>query len=101
MVDTEARMDAEIFARYSKELPKNNGFAQCADALVSQVKATLASGPVCKIVIPEDNTLTRVLYPLLSIEQCSMTLARQKLLQKDGPAIPYYLVTLQRSVRRK
>lgn len=101
MVDTEARMDAEIYALHSKQLPKNNGFAQCADALVSQVKAALASGPVCKIVIPEDNTLTRVLFPLLSIEQCSMTLARHKLHQSGASAIPYYLVTLQRSVRRK
>ncbi len=101
MVDTEARMNEEIFARHSDQLPKNNGFAQCADALVSQVKATLASGPVCKIVIPEDNTLTRVLFPLLSTEQCSMTLTRHKLPQGGASAIPYYLVTLQRSVHRK
>ena len=101
MADTEARMDAEIFARHSKLLPKNNGFAQYADALVSQIKATLASGPVCKIVIPEDHALTRVLFPLLSVEQCSMTLARHKLPQSGASAIPYYLVTLKRSVSRK
>ena len=101
MVDTEVRMDAEIFAHYSEQLPRNNGFAQCADALVSQVRKALASGPVCKIVIPEDNTLTRVLFPLLSIEQCSMTLARQKLHVSGACVIPYYLVTLQRSVRKK
>ena len=101
MVDTEVRMDAEIFARYSEQLPKNNGFAQCADALVSQVKEALASGPVCKIVIPEDYTLSRVLFPLLSVEQCSMILARQKLHVSGAGTIPYYLVTLQRTGRKK
>ncbi len=101
MLDTEAYMNAEVFARHSEQFPKNNGFAQCADALVSQVEATLASGPVCKIVIPEDGAFAQVLFPLLSVEQCSMTLARHKLPQSGASPIPYYLLTLRKFIRRK
>ena len=101
MVDMKVRMNEEIFARHRKELPKNNGFAQSADALVSQVNATLASGPVCKIVIPYDYSLSRVLFPLLSIERCSMSLEERALYLSGTDAIPYYLVTLWRYVNRK
>jgi len=65
MTDTEIPMDAKLFERYRRLLPKNNGFAQNADALLRQVEKTLAHESVCTFVTREDNTFRRVLLPFL------------------------------------
>ena len=100
MISTEIQMDEKMFEQHRIFLEKNHGFAQSADALVSQVKAALASGPVCKIVTPADDTIFRALFPLLSSEGCSMKIERLKLHRKGFPLIPYRLVTLHKPVRR-
>lgn len=87
------RMDENLYRENHRMLEKNDGFAQCADALVSQVERTLANGPVCKIVIPQDYGLVRVLFPLLGKIRCSLRLEPHTLL-RPSLKIPYYRVVV-------
>ena len=101
MIVTQERVDIDeiLFEKYRSQLEKNDGFAQSEDALVSQAKTALASGPVCKIVIPSNKDISYAFLPHLVRENCSMTTKNFMFRVRDVMVILYNLVILRGSAR--